>query len=181
MKKCVMIVIVSVLLAFAMEASAQPKPMQPTSVMTSAPMVASMEASKPAMVASNKTAKAEIKLVEKTEVKNKMSVNAIADLVFKILGGIVSLIFSILGGVGYLKWVRGERWKKIQKYVDLAFPAVEALVEKTNNKIDDKLVEFLKQVNGLLKKHGESELTNGEKAAVSEVASNKALAEKLNG
>jgi cytoskeletal protein RodZ len=103
----------------------------------------------------------------------------IVDLVFKVLVGVSTLVFSVLGGLGYMKWKSSSRWKKIQEYVDIAFPAVEALVKKTNNRIDDKLVEFLKMVNESLRKTGEDELNVPETTAVKSLAAKKALAEKL--
>lgn len=111
--------------------------------------------------------------------KKGMSATEIADVIFKILGGLVSLLFSILGGLGYMKWAKSERFKTIQRYIDMAFPAVEALAAKTENKVDDKLVEFLKMVNESLKKAGQGELSDTETAAAKDTAAKLALAEKL--
>jgi hypothetical protein len=108
-----------------------------------------------------------------------MSGAEIADMVFKIIGGITSLIFTVLGGLGYMKWAKDSRVQKVLAFAEQAFPAVEALAAKTDTEVDDKLVAFLKMIAQSLKKAGLPELTDGEKALVKDVASKKALAEKL--
>lgn len=116
-----------------------------------------------------------------TQVKSseKSSTEKIIDLVFKVLLGLVSLVFVILKGLDKLDWIKKERFQKIQKFFDLAFDAVEGFVKSTDNKIDDKLLEFFKRVNELLKENGEKPLTAEEKAAASTFAENKALAKKV--
>jgi hypothetical protein len=148
-----------------------PTPMDVGPTAMTAPVTSPMAAS-PAMSAT--PAKADVK-------KKGMNSSQIVDLIFGILGGIASLVFTVLGGLGYMKWTAVVRKASVQKYVDLAFSAVEALVKKTDTEVDDKLVEFLKMVNALLVKHGEPELDDIETAAAKETAAKKALAEKLNG
>jgi len=56
---------------------------------------------------------------------------------------------------------------------------VEGLVTKSKNKVDDKLLEFFRTVNGLLRESGAPELTDEEKKAAAEFAKAKALAIKM--
>jgi hypothetical protein len=162
-----------------------PMPAVPTTGPVMAPEAASMTAPAASMVApkpgSMTAAPAQEKPKEDKDAKKEKSAEDIAGLIFKILGSVASLVFSVLAGLGYMKWSKGERVKQILKYADMAFPAVEALVKKTDNKVDDKLVEFLKMISESLKKAGEPELTKDEETAAANVAAKKALAEKLNG
>jgi hypothetical protein len=113
--------------------------------------------------------------------KKGKSTAEIADIVFKILGGLASLVFTILGGLGYMKWAQNTRLQQLLGMAEQAFPAVEALAKKSENKVDDKLVAFLKMIVESLQKSGLSEMTDGERALMKDVAAKKALAEKLNG
>lgn len=114
----------------------------------------------------------------KAKTESKMSTAEIIDLVFKILLGLVSLVFIILRSLGHMAWTKNERWKKVQLFMDLAFAAVEGIVKNTDNKIDDKLLEFFKRINEMLKEEGAKELSEAEKKAAAAYAANKALADK---
>lgn len=168
--------------------AAMPAPMPPEklSAPAGAPSLATMAQPTPAAMKPVTGAMTGSPAMTAAPVKNEtakkpMSADELVSLIFKILVGLATLVFTILGGLGYMKWTKSERFKQIQKYVDMAFPAVEALVKKTDTTVDDKLVEFLKMVNGLLKKHGQPELNDAETAAAKELAAKKALAEKLSG
>lgn len=120
-------------------------------------------------------------IVTKPEIKPKAEskTEKIIDIVFKILTGIVSLIISLLSGFGYMRWVKKERVQKILKFAQQAFPAVEALVKKTDNKIDDKLVAFVGMINDMLLAEGQKAMNKTETDIVEKQAKASALAEKL--
>ena len=107
-----------------------------------------------------------------------MSTMEIVDLVFKVLLGLTALVFTILTYSKKMGWAKGERFKKVQGFFELGFAAVEGYVKASKTPVDNKLLEFLKRVNELLKEHGEKELTPEELLAAKTFAENKALADK---
>jgi hypothetical protein len=102
----------------------------------------------------------------------------LVDLIFKILVGLASLIFTLLFYFKKMQWAKHERTKQITGFADLAFNAVEGLVKKSENKIDDKLLEFLRRINAMIKEAGMKELSENETKQLKEYAANKALAKK---
>lgn len=177
------------------------QPMSTATVAMSAPApVAAMTVAKPATMEAAKStpvaavvtvmdAKANVQPVAmgaalataEVKTEKKWTSEEIAGFIFKILGGLASLVFTILGGLGYMNWAKDKRGEIVRRAFEMAFFAVEALAKNTDNKIDDKLAEFLKRVNSLLTEAGKSKMTSQEESLAKEVAANMAAAEKLNG
>jgi hypothetical protein len=109
----------------------------------------------------------------------KSSAAEIIGMVLQLLLVVAGIVLSILGRKGYMKWTSTERWQRILGYADVAFNAVEALVEKTDNEVDDKLLEFFRRVNAMLKDAGRGELSADEQNGLKEYVANKALEAKL--
>lgn len=150
---------------------------KPTPVATAAPPMAAVAMAPDIAGASvdPKPAPAKVELGKAPE-KPKTDWGA---LITQILLGLAAIVFTVLKAVDKMQWTKDARAQLVFKYLNLGFDAVEGLVTKSKNKVDDKLLEFFRTVNGLLKESGQPELTDEEKKAAAEFAKAKALAIKM--
>lgn len=92
----------------------------------------------------------------------EMPMPEIIDAVFKLL------VVLMLAGAGWLlakwKWT-GDRVKLLAAGVEIAYGAVNELAAKTDNKVDDKAAEALKQLALFLEGYGQKPPTLAESNA----------------
>lgn len=90
--------------------------------------------------------------------KADLWIGRLADLLI----GLLSLVLMVLGWTIGKKWEHEKRLQKILGYARDVFPYIEAVAKKTDWKGDDKLVEFLKKIEEMLRAEDESPLGVGE-------------------
>lgn len=150
----------------------------PAAAPVAAPSMAPAMAPAPAMAMAPAEAPATMEAAKPTTTKAPAKKVDWGTLITQILLGIAALVFTILKALDKMQWSKDSRAQTVMKYLDLGFDAVEGLVTKSKNKVDDKLLEFFRVVNGMLKASGQPELSDEEKKSAAEYVAAKALADK---